>query len=84
MIHHLVIVLRVSFSGGKHSVDVVPAMYEGPRHDGMPLYLIPDGYGDYAVECEIIEGVIYKLNSVYDFKIIEVNGNVLIVEVYDN
>lgn len=37
----------VQFGGGDHAVDVVPAIFHSPFRIGHPIYLIPDGAGDW-------------------------------------
>jgi predicted nucleotidyltransferase len=37
----------VQFGGGEHAVDVVPAIFHSPSRTGHPIYLIPDGSGDW-------------------------------------
>lgn len=39
--------VAVKFGGGEHGVDVVPAVFEKPATTGHPIYLIPDGSGDW-------------------------------------
>lgn len=37
----------VRFASGEHGVDVVPGIFETPASTGHPIYLIPDGMGDW-------------------------------------
>jgi len=37
----------VGFGKGRHSVDVVPAIFRGPAPSGGPLFSIPDGHGSW-------------------------------------
>ena len=39
--------IAIHFGAGSRSVDVVPAIYWGPGPRNWPIYLIPDGQGDW-------------------------------------
>lgn len=50
----------VNLGGGRHSVDVVPGVYDGPGSSGYPEYAIPDGGGGWLVTSPEVELAIFK------------------------
>ena len=45
----------VHFEQGNFAVDVVPSIFWEMRHSGIPIYLIPDGNGDYIEACPYLQ-----------------------------